>query len=411
VKRTVFYSWQSDLPGNGNRNLIETCLTRALEAIGKDATTSIEPVLDRDTAGIAGAPDIATSIFSKIARADVFVADVSIINSGAGMRSMPNPNVLFELGYAVAELGWENVILVQNDAFGGPADLPFDLRGRRTVVYRARDGFDRAEVRGLLQGRLETALRSALTGDSQGTLPSGRDAQLWWGRWGFRFHGAYWGDLFVREVSPDGFLFDISVGHGAHMGALTGTARIVSKDLAYARIPNGNSEGPGELVFRRGRDGGRRVIEVVEAISCMNWHGMRATFTGSFENRPEPWFQAGVMSELDLSRLYALVGAHLDHMRDRAGDIALNDDLDGLGATVVSGGVAGMYTDMESIVMQGSRGGLWCAYIDGDVVRYFTNSAEWYQKLPKTIEQWRSRFASKPVVFEGRVDAIPSDAP
>ena len=31
---------------------------------------------------------------------------------------MPNPNVVFELGYAVANLGWERVILLINEAHG-----------------------------------------------------------------------------------------------------------------------------------------------------------------------------------------------------------------------------------------------------------------------------------------------------
>jgi hypothetical protein len=161
MRRTVFYSWQSHLPAAGNRNLIEDCLTRAVRSIGRDADTKVEPVLDRDTANLAGAPDIAHSILAKIDVSDVFVADVSIINADAA-RPTPNPNVLIELGYAVAQLGWGKVILVQNGAFGGPELLPFDLRGRRTVVYEASDRSNRAEGRSLLQGRLESGLRAVL---------------------------------------------------------------------------------------------------------------------------------------------------------------------------------------------------------------------------------------------------------
>lgn len=82
MRRTVFYSWQSDLDPKFNRNLIEDALERALRAIKRDEVAAIEPVLDRDTSGTPGSPAIADTIFNKIATADVFVADVSIINSG-----------------------------------------------------------------------------------------------------------------------------------------------------------------------------------------------------------------------------------------------------------------------------------------------------------------------------------------
>jgi hypothetical protein len=163
MKRTIFYSWQSDLDPRTNRNLIEHALERALKAIRRDKQEAIEPVLDRDTSGLPGSPDIANSIFAKVALADAFVADVSIINSGTGQRFAPNPNVLIELGYAVAQLGWEKILLVQNGAFGGPELLPFDLRGRRVIAYDLRSpDEEKAGARGLRQGRLEAALRRAI---------------------------------------------------------------------------------------------------------------------------------------------------------------------------------------------------------------------------------------------------------
>lgn len=106
MQRIVFYSWQSDLPAAGNRNLIQESLERAIRAIGRDEDAGIQAVLDRDTANLAGSPDIANSILAKIAVSDVFVADVSVVNAGAA-RPSPNPNVLVELGCAIAELGWE----------------------------------------------------------------------------------------------------------------------------------------------------------------------------------------------------------------------------------------------------------------------------------------------------------------
>lgn len=101
----IFYSWQSDLPNNTNRGFIQSALEIAIKELVNDDEVGVEPVLDRDTANVAGAPDITSTIFDKIARSDSIVCDITIINQGATQRLTPNPNVLIELGYGAARLG------------------------------------------------------------------------------------------------------------------------------------------------------------------------------------------------------------------------------------------------------------------------------------------------------------------
>lgn len=113
MKDRVFYSWQSDSPGNTNRNFILQALEIAIADIHKDPTTDVDPVIDRDTLGLAGSPDFSHSIFEKIDAASVFVCDVSIIDLSTA-RSTPSPNVLVELGYAIKALGWNRIIIVMN---------------------------------------------------------------------------------------------------------------------------------------------------------------------------------------------------------------------------------------------------------------------------------------------------------
>jgi hypothetical protein len=162
-KSTVFYSWQSDRPNNINRGFIEKALEVAAKNIRNDDSIAIDPVIDRDTSGVPGSPDIAHTILAKIDHAQIFVCDVSIITTSAEDRPSPNPNVLVELGYALKTIGPERVILVMNTAFGGPEQLPFDLRARRTVVYRAIEGeADRSTERRNLENRLTEALRAVL---------------------------------------------------------------------------------------------------------------------------------------------------------------------------------------------------------------------------------------------------------
>lgn len=161
AKATVFYSWQSDLPNATNRGLIERALQEAAKAITADDSIEVEPVIERDTQAVPGAPQIADTIFAKIAAADVLVCDVSLVTNAG--RPSPNPNVLIELGYGLHALGWERILLVLNTAFGDPELLPFDLKMRRALTYNApADAQERAPSRKELRTKLESTLRDIL---------------------------------------------------------------------------------------------------------------------------------------------------------------------------------------------------------------------------------------------------------
>lgn len=160
---TIFYSWQSDLPNPTNRGFIQKALEDAIKALHVDDSVTVEPVLDRDTQGQAGSPNIAETIFRKIDHSAVFVADVSIIGTaGDDHRPTPNPNVLVELGYALKRLGDERVLLVVNIAFGKAELLPFDLRTRRIVAYNMPKDGERGDERRNLARTLVDALKATL---------------------------------------------------------------------------------------------------------------------------------------------------------------------------------------------------------------------------------------------------------
>ncbi len=154
---TIFYSWQSDLEARVSRHIIQDALKQAIKDLKRDPNLAIEATIDRATDMTAGSTDIPNAIMAKIGKARVFVADVSIINgelvaiaqanpkqfSCVPDRS-PNPNVLFELGYAAGAIGWERTIMVMNTAFGCLSEseglnprivLPFDLGYRRVMTF------------------------------------------------------------------------------------------------------------------------------------------------------------------------------------------------------------------------------------------------------------------------------------
>lgn len=169
MRVTIFYSWQSDLPNNTNRGFIQRALEKAIESITAQEQLVIEPCLERDTAGVSGTPDIASTIFRKIDECHIFVGDVSIINPKTRSgRKTPNPNVLLELGYAAKKLTWDNVICVFNTAFGKTEELPFDLRFRRMALYSVtEEQVSKAEERDKLASIFQTALHPILLGLNQ----------------------------------------------------------------------------------------------------------------------------------------------------------------------------------------------------------------------------------------------------
>ena len=163
MKQQIFYSWQSDLPNRTNRGFISDCLERAVKALQKDDSVDIHPVIDRDTEGVSGTPEIAQTIFAKIDDASIFVADISIINAcSEGSRLTPNPNVLVELGYAASSLGWQNVLCVFNAAVSDLKDLPFDLKSRRVIDYSLGPDENKEGARKVLVGKLKRQIEYVL---------------------------------------------------------------------------------------------------------------------------------------------------------------------------------------------------------------------------------------------------------
>lgn len=159
MNKTIFYSWESDLPNNTNRSFIQTALEKAIGELKKEEL-HLEIAIDRDIINSTGSPDIVNTLFEKIKRCHVFVADISFINKEG--RLAPNPNVLLELGYAARSIGWENIICVFNKTYGKPEQLPFDLRFRSPLQYAVTKEDPKAQERNALANSLKTALKAIL---------------------------------------------------------------------------------------------------------------------------------------------------------------------------------------------------------------------------------------------------------
>lgn len=158
MKLNIFYSWQSDLPNNKNRGLINDSMNNAMKKVFKDNKAISEYKIESDSRNESGTPDLVASIFSKIDVCDIFICDISIVNScnepvENEFRKMPNPNAMIELGYASKSLGWSNIICIYNSEFAQIEDLPFDIRFRKPLTYNT--SYDKLEQKKQLTRLLE----------------------------------------------------------------------------------------------------------------------------------------------------------------------------------------------------------------------------------------------------------------
>lgn len=134
----LFYSWQSDLPSNQGRGKI----LKAIETAIKTIDPKYELVMDEATRDESGSVDIVSTILRKIDKSNIFIADVTPIFQHMKedvIKIAPNPNVMFELGYAIHRLGESRIVLLCNKDYLKDLSLPFDIRNNRTLYFASDD--------------------------------------------------------------------------------------------------------------------------------------------------------------------------------------------------------------------------------------------------------------------------------
>lgn len=141
----VFWSWQSDHAGKISRHFVRTALEEAIKQLNEDPEIEDaerpeqEIELDHDRKGVPGTPDLAPLIFNKIRLSDAFVADVTPVGAtfATPTKALINSNVAIELGFAFNSITDRRVVIVMNEHYGSPKDLPFDLSHKSwPITYR-----------------------------------------------------------------------------------------------------------------------------------------------------------------------------------------------------------------------------------------------------------------------------------
>ncbi|TAH32543.1 hypothetical protein EYC58_02715 [Candidatus Saccharibacteria bacterium] len=126
----LFFSWQSDIPGN--KNIIRKVLQKICSDLDIEYT--------EDTRGEAGGDHVVDVLLRKITNSDIFVADITIVGKAVNGDEMSNSNVTYELGYAEAKLGREKLIMMMNEEYGSYDVMPFDLGKRMITRFSTESG-------------------------------------------------------------------------------------------------------------------------------------------------------------------------------------------------------------------------------------------------------------------------------
>ncbi len=174
----IFWSWQSDLPGKTNRHFVRGALETAIDQLKqlqeidepyeRDADNELH--LDHDRKGVPGSPNLADTIFEKIALSHVFIADVTPVSKVERQnekgkkyfKKIMNPNVAIEVGYALNAITDERVLMVFNSHFGTREDLPFDLAHKAgPISFNLPPNASNADIKTALKS-LVSALKVAL---------------------------------------------------------------------------------------------------------------------------------------------------------------------------------------------------------------------------------------------------------
>jgi hypothetical protein len=170
---SIFYSWQSDADPATNWEFIRGALDLAVAEIKQTNGFEI-PIVDSGMERVGGMPEVATIMFDKIRGAAIFVGDVTLVgeikqHGNKPTKKTANPNVLMEMAYAGAKLGWQRVICVMNQKFGKTEKLPVDIRNRRWPIRYKLPSEDKMadEVKAKLVEDLKEAIKAIIYVDTQ----------------------------------------------------------------------------------------------------------------------------------------------------------------------------------------------------------------------------------------------------
>lgn len=215
--------------------------------------------------------------------------------------------------------------------------------------------------------------------------------QNWNGTWEIKYRHSS-STLDITQVSKNKLKFSISAFSGAHEGEISGSATISGKTANFIK----RDKTVNEICKLKFAHTGKTIK--VEQSGCQSYGGVGVYFGGEYKKGKQVLNDSlitfGIFPDKKTDQGFRqLVGKDYENFLDNLQLIAEDENKDTFPAKAFSGFVRGLAPFNAAIIMFDNNYNYWAAYIeidDNDVakIHYFSNAAEWKNKLPQTINAW-----------------------
>jgi hypothetical protein len=208
----------------------------------------------------------------------------------------------------------------------------------------------------------------------------------WDGTWKIEYRNAA-STLEITSISKSKFKFEISAFSGTHDGEISGTATVNGK---IATFKNKGCK----LIFKINKN----ELKLTEN-GCDGYGGTGVTFAGDYskgkaKKRIDNFVTYEVFPNVSLDKKFKnLVGKDYEEFLNDFHMVSEDESADTFKAKVFSGCIRGLCAYNAAIIMFDENDTIWAAVIEAGEdenveIRYYTNSADWKTKMPKSIENW-----------------------
>ncbi len=200
----------------------------------------------------------------------------------------------------------------------------------------------------------------------------------------------------IYNITEEKFDFEASAFSGSNQGDFSGTA-IIDGNKGIFR----EEEFETEVIFIIKDD-----ILTVEIIPSNAYGGIGVGFGGDYKKDLEikkiTLVNQGIIEENSEELFIGLVGNEEYKLFNETFQIiSEEDDIDNIGARVYVGGVRGLFAIMEGIIMIIEDDKFIAALLyRGEEIRYYSNIEKFKKDIPLTVEKWREKFSSVPIVVD-----------
>jgi hypothetical protein len=225
----------------------------------------------------------------------------------------------------------------------------------------------------------------------------------WLGTWSYtkRFRGA---EIDITKIIGDSIEFSMNASNGGNSGEISGKAKVKGNVAEFINIEYGDTC---EMNFELKADS-----IIIHQKSGICGAGLDVYYGGVYLNdklSSDKTIPNTTLVSLEIlknnkedSEFKKLVGKDYELFVESSQSSSDDSDMDNFGAKVISSGVAGLYTEEENIIMITDKYKIWAAVIEDSCVNYYSTDDGYKNKLPKTIENWRSRFLEKKIIYKSQ---------